>query len=197
MKKIISAAVSVLLCLAFALPCFAAGNTLAVEAFQPENSNVEVKISVVNKDSELYTTEFYVIYDPNSIEYIEGSHSLSEDVAELSPYLTVAVQEKGRLKLSYTSTEALRESATLCKLSFKPLKNTLTAIDLEIEHAETFDGEHIRSLEFTANGTTVHATEIPFWAHINVAAAGVCAVMILGIILILILRLRHKKTNEK
>ncbi len=197
MKKFASAVLCVLCCFVFAFGSFAAGeNRLSLKAFQPENSNIEVKVNVVNDDSDLYTTEFYITYDTNSIEYIEGSHSVHDDVKELSPYLTVTESEKGRIKVSYTSTEGLKKAATLCKMSFKPKGNVLTSLGLEVEHAETFDGENIRKLDFVSNGTNVHATKIPFWAHINVAAAGVCAVMILGIIVVLFLRYRHKKQTQ-
>lgn len=197
MKKIATVFLSVLFCFVFAFGSFAADvNRLSLKAFQPENSNIEVKVNVVNDDSNLYTTEFYIIYDTNSIEYIEGSHCVHEDVKELSPYLTVTEAEKGRIKVSYTSTEGLKKAATLCKMSFKPKSDTLTSLDLEVEHAETFDGDNIRTLDFVSNGTTVHATKIPFWAHINVAAAGVCAVLILGIIVVLFLRFRFKKQNQ-
>ncbi len=197
LKKLFYVLACALLCFAFAFNSFAAQGTMSVKAFQHENSNIEVKVTMVTENSGLYTTEFFITYDNQSIEYIDGSYSLHDDVKELSPYLTVTETEKGRVKVSYTSTKPLEKAATICKMSFKPKKDTLTSIGLEIEHAETFDGENFPTLDIQAKGTTVHSTKIPFWAGINVAAAGVCAVLIIGIVVVLILRYKNKASNGK
>ncbi|MBQ2963375.1 MAG: hypothetical protein IJE14_01820 [Clostridia bacterium] len=192
MKKLFSIILVTLLCLCFASNSFAAGTHLSLDAFQPENSNLDVKVDIT-ANSALYTTEFYITYESDKIEFVEGSVTTGDAAQELSPYLIATLVEPGRLKISYTATEALNNAGTLCRMSFKPRGNHYVTLDLEIEHAEGFDGENFPALEFIPVGTSTHVTEIPFWAGENIAAAAVVLVMLFGIAVVIVLRIKHKK----
>lgn len=195
MKKLASVLLIMLFCLSFAFNSFAADYILTLDAFQPENSNVDVKVDI-SAGSELYTAEFYIIYESDKMEFVEGSVVVGDAAEELSPYIVASETEEGRLKISYTATEALTNEGTVCRMSFKPKGNHYVTLDLELDHAETFDGEHIRTLELKPIGTSSHITEIPFWAGENIAAAAVVLVMLFGIAVVVVLRIKHKKSQK-
>ncbi len=195
MKKLASIILVALLCLCFASNALAADCHLTLDAFQPENSNLDVKVDIA-ANSTLYTAEFYIIYPSDKMEFVEGSVVTGDAAEEVSPYLIATETEPGRIKISYTATEALNKAGTLCRMSFKPKGNHYVNLDLELEHAETFDGEHIRTLDIKPIGVATHITEIPFWAGENIAAAAVVIVMLLGIALVIVLRIRHKKKQK-
>lgn len=195
MKRIASVLLVAMLCLCFASQAFAAGTHLTLDAFQPENSNLDVKVDI-SANSALYTAEFYINYPSDKMEFVEGSVVTGDAVEEVSPYLIATETEPGRIKISYTATEAINKEGALCRMSFKPRGNHYVTLGLELEHAETFDGEHIRTLELTSTGTSTHITEIPFWAGENIAAAAVVLVMIFGIAVVIILRIKHKKKQK-
>lgn len=192
MKRFFSIILAGMLCLCFACNAFAAGSHLSLDAFQPENSNLDVKVDIT-ANSALYTTEFYITYERDKMEFVEGSVVTGDAAQEVSPYLIATQVEEGRIKISYTATEALNKEGALCRMSFKPRGNHYVTLGLEIEHAETFDGEEILPLELTPVGTSTHVTEIPFWAGENIAAAAIVLVMLFGIAVVIILRIRHKK----
>ena len=192
MKRFFSIILTAMLCLCFACNAFAAGSHLSLDAFQPENSNLDVKVDIT-ANSALYTTEFYITYESDKMEFVEGSVVTGDAAQEVSPYLIATQVEEGRIKISYTATEALNKEGALCRMSFKPRGNHYVTLGLEIEHAETFDGEEILPLELTPVGTSTHVTEIPFWAGENIAAAAIVLVMLFGIAVVIILRIRHKK----
>ena len=195
MKKLFSILLVTVLCLCFASNAFAAGTHLSLDAFQPENSNLDVKVDIT-ANSALYTTEFFLNYESDKMEFVEGSVTTGDAAQEVSPYLIATQVEEGKIKISYTATEALNKEGTLCRMSFKPQGNHYVTLGLEIEHAETFDGEEILPLELTPVGTSTHVTEIPFWAGENIAAAAIVLVMLLGIAVVIVLRIRHKKKAD-
>ena len=195
MKKLASVILVLLLCVCFASGSLAADTHLTLDAFQPENSNLDVKVDIT-ANSALYTTDFYIIYESDKMEFVEGSVVTGDATQELSPYLIATQVEEGRIKISYTATEALNKEGALCRMSFKPKGNHYVTFGLEVEHAETFDGENFPSLELVPVGTSTHITEIPFWAGENIAAAAVVLVMIFGIAVVVVLRVRHKKKQK-
>lgn len=192
MKKIASVLLIFVLCLCFASSALAADTHLTLDAFQPENSNLDVKVDI-SANSALYTTEFYIIYESDKMEFVEGSVVTGDAAEEIAPYLIATKVEDGKIKISYTATEALNKEGSLCRMSFKPKGNHYVTLGLEVEHAETFDGEKFPSLELIPVGTSTHVTEIPFWAGENIAAAAVVLVMLFGIAVVIVLRIRHKK----
>ena len=192
MKRFFSIILVTVLCLCFASSAFAADLHLSLDAFQPENSNLDVKVDIT-ANSALYTTEFFITYESDKMEFVEGSVVTGDAAQEVSPYLIATQVEEGKIKISYTATEALNKEGTLCRMSFKPRGNHYVTLGLEIEHAETFDGENFPALEITPVGTSTHVTEIPFWAGENIAAAAIVLVMLLGIAVVIVLRIRHKK----
>lgn len=192
MKKLVKFILVSVLCLCFASNALAADIHLTLDAFQPENSNLDVKVDIT-ANSALYTTEFYITYESDKIEFVEGSVVTGDAAEEISPYLIATQVGEGKIKISYTATEELNREGTLCRMSFKPRGNHYVTLGLEVEHAETFDGENFPTLELIPVGTSTHVTEIPFWAGENIAAAAVVLVMLLGIAVVIVLRIRHKK----
>ena len=195
MKKLFSIILVAVLCLCFASNAFAADLHLSLDAFQPENSNLDVKVDIT-ANSALYTTEFFITYESDKMEFVEGSVTTGDAAQELSPYLIATLVEPGKLKISYTATEALNAEGTLCRMSFKPRGNHYVTLGLEVEHAETFDGENFPALDLIPVGTSTHVTEIPFWAGENIAAAAIVLVMLFGIAVVIVLRIRHKKKQR-
>lgn len=196
MKRIASVLLVVMLCFSFASNVFAADTHLTLDAFQPENSNLDVKVDI-SANSALYTTEFYITYESEKMEFVEGSVTTGDAAEELSPYLIATKVEEGRIKISYTATEALNNEGALCRMSFKPKGNHYATLGIELEHAETFDGENFPALNVIPVGTSTHITKIPFWAGENIAAAAVVLVMLLGIAVVVVLRIRHKKNQKQ
>ncbi len=149
MKKL-ALILSVLLCFLFSFSAVAADGAITLEATQVEN---EIVLALnISENSKLCTTEIYIEYPEDAVEFKTGSCVAGPAAAELSPYITASVLSDGILKISYTCTEVLTAGGEFCKLSFKPKKDTTVKFTPEIEHAETFDGKHIRSLDFTAEG---------------------------------------------
>ena len=117
-------------------------------------------------------------------------NTLTKQVEEFVP------NEPGKVKISYTATEALNNGGTICRMSFKPRGNHYVTLGLELEHAETFDGEDFPTLDLIPNGVSTHVTEIPFWAGENIAAAAIVLVMLFGIAVVIVLRIRQKKRQK-
>ena len=167
----------VLLCV-FSFNCFAAGSfDMSLSAAQREGENLSVTVNV-SEGSALYTTEFYVLYNADELEFEADSGTWGEATKELSPYITVVEAEKGKLKASYTATKSLDGGGALLSFEFKAKKDTVTDLKLEVEHAETFDGEHIRSLEVTAKGTQVQVEKQSDVLPVVLACVGVAVVAV-------------------
>ena len=188
MKKL-TIILSVLFCFLFSFCVFAADGMIMLNAYGEEN---EIVLSVgISENSKLCTTEIYVYFDSSALEFCSGSELAGSAVESLSPYITANVVSDGKLKISYTCTEALTDGGEICKVSFKAKKDAQVQFTPEIEHAETFDGEHIRSLDFTAQGCECSVTKpSPSAAVIAVAAAGAAAVIAAAVIII------KKKTRK-
>ncbi|MBR6618991.1 MAG: hypothetical protein IKK85_01460 [Clostridia bacterium] len=149
MKKLVLF-LSVLLCFLFSFSAVAADGAITLEAKQIEN---EIVLALnISENSKLCTTEIYIEYPEDAVEFKTGSCVAGSAAAELSPYITASVLSDGILKISYTCTDVLTAGGEICTLSFKPKKDATVIFTPEIEHAETFDGKHIRSLSFTAEG---------------------------------------------
>lgn len=182
MKKL-SLILSVLLCFLFSFSAVAADGVITLEAKQVEN---EIVLALnISENSKLCTTEIYIEYPEDAVEFKTGSCVAGSAAAELAPYITASVLSDGILKISYTCTEVLTAGGEICTLSFKPKKDTAVKFTPEIEHAETFDGKHIRSLDFTAEGCEAAAQSnnsnaiIICAAVIALAAAVIIAVIII------------------
>lgn len=181
MKKL-TVILSALFCALFSFSASAADGVIALEAKQAEN---EIVLSLnISENSRLCTTEIYVEYPQDALEFKAGSCVAGAAAAELSPYITASVLSDGTLKISYTCTEVLNAGGEICKLSFKPKKDATVKFTPEIEHAETFDGKHIRSLDFTATGCeAVAEANNSSIAFILIAAGAVAAVTVTVIII--------------
>ena len=152
MKKL-TLILSVLFCVLFSFSAFAADGAITLEAKQVEN---DILLSLdISENSKLCTTEIYVEYPEDAVEFKAGSCIAGSATAKLAPYITANVLSDDILKISYTCTDILTAGGEICTLSFKPKKDTTVNFTPEIEHAETFDGKHIRSLDFTAEGCEV------------------------------------------
>lgn len=194
MKKLICILTALLILCAAAVPCFAeetADIILTVKAEQEPKENVVVYV-YASKDSALYTTEFYLTYASADLEFIENSIRPGDAVDGLNPIVTATEVAEGKLKISYTGTEPLDEAGAICKLEFRAERSTSAPIFIEIEHAETFDGEHIRALTAKGEGTRANVTEQPVQLPY---AAIFAAVLLIGIVVVFILI--RKKNREK
>lgn len=194
MKKLICILSALLILCVCAIPCFAeetADIILTVKAEQEPEENVVVYV-YASKDSALYTTEFYLTYAPADLKFIANSVMPGDAVKGLNPIVTATEVAQGKLKLSYTVTDPLDESGAICKLEFRAERSTSAPIFIEIEHAETFDGEHIRSLTAKGQGTRANVTEQPVQLPY---AAIFAAVLLIGIVVVFILI--RKKKREK
>lgn len=153
MKKIFAAVLSVLFCALLSFSAFAADGQLTLKALQ-ENDEIVLYVNI-SESSQLCTTEFYINFSSEALEFKPGSQTVGNAAESLSPYITANEISDGKLKISYTCTKALTAGGELCKLSFKPKKDATVHFTPEIEHVETFDGEHILSLDFSADGCAV------------------------------------------
>lgn len=129
---------------------------LSVSQQEKENAVISVNIS---ESSELYTTEFYIGFDSDKLEFVNGSENAGAACAGLSPYITANEIEPGRIKVSYTCTQPLVSSGELISLGFEVREDSLNKFTLEIEHAETFDGKDISELSFSADGCEAELTK--------------------------------------
>lgn len=178
MKKLFSAVLSVLFCALLSWSVLASDGNLTLKALQ-EKDEIALYINI-SENSQLCTTEFYVNFPSDSLEFKQGSEAVGNAAAELSPYITANTLSDGVLKISYTCTEALVNGGEICKVSFKPKKDATVHFAPEIEHAETFDGEHILSLDFSAEGCAVPVTKpAPNTAIIIFSALAAAAAVII------------------
>ncbi len=195
MKKLVCI-LTVLLCLcACAVPCFAenADVVFTLKAEQKPEENVAVNI-FASKDSSLYTTEFYITYDKGSLEFVEDSAVPGEAVASLNPIVTAIEVVPGKIKVSYTSTKPFDQSGAICRVEFRALRTAEVPLSIEIEHAETFDGEHIRSLTTIGDGTRVSITEQP--AEVSLVAIIVAVALVVGVIVAAVIVIKKKKNSK-
>ncbi len=183
MKNIFVSLTAVLICALLSFGAAAAGSALTLEAFAEEN---EIVLHIdISGNSQLCTTEFYIQFDADALEFKQGSEAAGNAVKELSPYITANVVSDGVLKIGYTCTEALAQGGELCSVTFKPLKDAAVHFTPEIEHAETFDGEHIRSINLNAEGCSVQVTKPALSAAvIALVAVGAAAVIAVTVIVI-------------
>ena len=134
----------------------------------------------VDENSKLFTAEFILTYDTDSYRFT-GDFRPGDACQGLSPYLNVAETEPGKIKIVYTAADPLTAGGALCTIGFKAGRNAQKGdFDLTVEHAETFDGEHIRTLSVTANGTQgaiePAANVVPVvGCALAVVGAGLCA----------------------
>lgn len=192
MKKIICLFTAFVCLCAFTVPCLAATDVIfTLKAEQQHNKNVIANI-YISKDSSLYTTEFNITFDPNELEFIEKSIAAGDAIKELDPYISANQVAPGQVKISYTCTEPIDKSGELCRIELRAKTNTQAKIDIEIDHAETFDGDHIRSLSAQAEGTVINITKqanFPFAAVI----IGIVAVAAVAAVIVTIKKRKHKK----
>ena len=181
MKKL-TIILPVLLCFLFSFGVSAADGTITLEAQQIEN---EMVLSLnISENSRLCTTEIYVEFSDEALEFNSSSCVAGSAAAELSPYITASVISDGILKISYTCTEVLTAGGEICRLSFTPKKDATVNFTPEIEHAETFDGKYIRTLDLTAEGCEATAEGNSSGAAlIFVAMGAVAAAVIIAVII--------------
>lgn len=186
MKKLICIATVIFCLVACFVPCSAAHTVIfTLKAEQQPEENVKLSVTV-SKDSSLYTSEFFINYDENALDFIERKAKAGEITTELHPYFSATKVSDGKIKISYTSSKPLDISGILCELEFRAEKDTYTGFNIEIDHAETFDGEHIRSLDVECADISVEVTE---QFRLNTAvliaiAAAICAVVITAVVYI-------------
>ncbi len=192
MKKLICLA-TVIFCLSTCfLPCFAASDIICtLKAEQPPKENVTLSVNI-SKDSSLYTTEFYIHFNPDDVEYLKNKTSVGKITEELDPYFSATEVSDGKIKISYTSTKPLNTAGELCKLEFRAKTDAFTFFNIEIEHAETFDGE-IRSLTHQAVNANVTITKQSSSA-ITVIIVSCCAVVAVTVAVIAV---KKKKSTNK
>lgn len=180
MKQIIKTAVITVFSVIFSFNVFAAGTagfSLSVSQQEEENAVISVNVS---ENSGLYTTEFFICFDTEKLEYIKGSERAGAACDGLSPYITANETEEGRLKVSYTCTKPLENGGEMIILEFESKQDAVNEIELEIEHAETFDGADIIPLEFEAAGTkaTLQETAKPLQTALALAVPVAAAIII-------------------
>lgn len=193
MKKLICIATALLCLLASTFPCYASADVIfTVKADQPKMQNITVDINV-SKDSALYTTEFYVIYSAHDVEFISGSEKGGDIVDELDPYITANETEPGKIKVSYTSTKPLNSAGVLCSLKFRAKTTGFVYFNIEVDHAESFDGEEIYSLTTMAQnaGITTEKQASPVTVAVIVAAVVAAGVVVAVVVL------KKKKKKSK
>ncbi len=191
MKKLVCILTALLLLCVYTIPCLAADVVFTVKAEQELKENVVVTV-YASKDSALYTTEFYLSYAPADLRFVENSIKAGQAVANLNSYVSATKVSDGKIKISYTATKPLDEAGAVCQLEFRALRSTSAPIFIEIEHAETFDGEHIIALEAEGEGTRAPVTEQP--VELPLVAIFV-AVMVVGIIVLIVL-IKKKKLKK-
>ncbi len=192
MKKLICIATALLCLLASAIPCYASADIIfTVSANQPKLQNITVDINV-SKDSALYTTEFYIFYSAHDVEFIEGSEKGGDIVKELDPYITATMVEPGKIKVSYTSTKPLDSAGVLCSLKFRAKTTGFVNFNIEVEHAESFDGEEIYTLSTISENTSI-TTKKQASAGLIVAIVTGCVAIAAAVTYVAL----NKKTNKK
>lgn len=118
---------------------------------QQDKGNAVFSVDVT-EGSQLYTTEFYILFDSEKLSFVKDSEAPGSACDGLSPYITANEIEKGRVKVSYTCTTALTKDGTAVSLEFKVREDGMHEAQLEVEHAETFDGRDITELDFVSKG---------------------------------------------
>ncbi|MBQ9552425.1 MAG: hypothetical protein IJU96_06630 [Clostridia bacterium] len=150
MKKLFCILTALALLAGGALPCLAVDFSCAVPTVKG-GRKTELSLNV-DESSNLYTAEFVLTYDAAAYRYT-GKYAPGSACEGVSPYLEVSENEPGRIRIVYTATQPLTASGALCTLGFRAKRGAERgAFDLTAEHAETFDGEHIRKLSVTAVG---------------------------------------------
>ncbi len=194
MKKLLSLA-AVVLCLSTCfIHCFAASDIIfTLKAEQPQKENISLSVNV-SKDSALYTTEFYIHFNADEVEFIESKFTAGEIVAELDPYFSATEVSEGKVKVSYTSTNPLDSAGELCKLEFRAKEDSFAYFNIEIEHAETFDGEEIRTLTTQGENTSLTIKKQPA-VNLIVIIVSVCAVIAAAAVAIAVIK--NKKSGNK
>lgn len=192
MKKLVCI-LTAMLCLSTCfVPCFAAADVgFTLRASQQPDENVKLSV-YISKDSSLYTTEFFITYDENTLEYVEAGSKAGEITAELNPYFSATKVSDGKVKVSYTSAKPLDSAGELCLLEFRAQNDSKVDFGIEIDHAETFDGKHIRSL--TAQTTPTNISVIKqFYIGTGAVTAIIAAVCVAAAgVIILIKKKKHK-----
>lgn len=197
MKKLFAGAISVVLMLLMCLPCLGAGSfTLKAVQAEPVNGCDNFVAVCISEKSDVYTVEFKIKYDTQVMEYAADSAALGDASKNVHAYFSVNEQEEGTITASYTGTEPLENGGVLCGFGFKSKAKdeTKTRVDIEFDHAETFDGRHIRRLDCTATGVELIAAKqigSPT-AAIALAAAGGVAI-VAAVVIILVKRKRSTK----
>ncbi len=151
MRKLLCILTVLLLLAASVLPACAVDFSCAVPTVKG-GKKTELSLNVEDS-SNLYTAEFVLTYDPDSYRFT-GKYAPGSACEGLSPYLEVAENETGRIRIVYTATEPLTAGGALCTLGFRANRRAEQGVfDLTVEHAETFDGKRIRTLPASASGT--------------------------------------------
>ena len=190
MKKLLIALVTLALLTGGALSCRAVHFSCDVPKAA---GGKEVPLSLrVDENSALYTAEFVLAFDENSYRFT-GAFAPGSACEGLSPYLNVTQPGPGKVKIVYTATEPLTAGGALCTLGFRAVRGADQGVfELTVEHAETFDGERIRKLAFTASGTQ---------GIIEPAASSVplimCAIAWVGVLLCAIVVIKKRKSKKK
>ncbi len=192
MKKLICV-LTAILCLATCfVPCFAATDVyFTLQAFQQPGENVKLSVNI-SKDSALYTTEFFITYDENTLEFIESKSDTGAITAELNPYFSATKVSDGKVKVSYTSAKPLDSAGELCSLEFRAKNNTYAEFKADIDHAETFDGEHIRSLSVQSSDTSLTVTKQP---SVSIGAAAAVIAAFFAVVVAVIIIIKKKKSK--
>ena len=190
MKKLITVLFALSLLAALALSCRAVEFSCAVPTVK---GGQKTELSLyVDGDSDLFTAEFVLTYDVNSYRFT-GDFASGDACEGLSPYLNVTEAEEGKIKIVYTATEPLTASGALCTLGFQAKRGAEQGdFALTAEHAETFDGEHIRRLPVAANGT-----QGVIEPSSNVVQLIGCALAVIGIVLCVTALVIHRKKGKK
>ncbi len=177
MKKLICIFTALLCITAGAIPCLASPDVIfTVSASQEKGRNIVVDIKV-SKDSSLYTTEFYILFDPTDVAFVRDSEKGGDIVAGLKPYITATEVEAGKIKVSYTSTKSLDTAGVLCQLEFRSKTDSFVRFDIEVEHAESFDGKEIYALTTQGvYGSVTAKKQTSVGVTVAVVAAGGAAV---------------------
>ncbi|MBQ5823800.1 MAG: hypothetical protein IIW48_03220 [Clostridia bacterium] len=197
MKKLICIIMALLCLPASVIPCCASSDVIfTVFATQEEGENITVDINV-SKDSALYTTEFYILYNANDVKFAEGSEKGGDIVKELDPYITATEIEPGKVKVSYTSTKPLDSAGLLCRLEFRAKTTGYVHFNIEVDHAESFDGEEIYALTTQSSPGSVSAKKQASPVIIAAIAAGGIAVVAAATLLIVKKQSSKKATDKK
>lgn len=197
MKKLFSVVISASLMLLMCLPCLGAGSfTLTAVQAEPAEGCDNFAAVCISESSDVYTVEFKVKYDTAVMEYVADSAGLGDASKNVHAYFSVNEQVEGIITVSYTGTEPLTDGGVLCGFGFKAKTRdeTKTRVDIEFDHAETFDGEHIRRLDCTATGVELTAAKQSNTPVAVIAAVAFGGAAVVAAAVIILIR-RKKKTK--